>query len=222
LLLCLAPVLAACGDDEKDSGEAASNKEVITAPEESSSGGACKQVEAPQPKEDGGEKKPKGKLDASKEWGLTVETNCGSFTIQLDVENAPNTSASLVSLAKKGFYDGTTFHRIVPGFVIQGGDPTGTGQGGPGYSTVDKPKGAASYAKGVVAMAKTGTEPPGTAGSQFFVVTGQDAGLPPDYAVVGKVTKGLDVVDKIGQLGDPATEQPTQPVVISKVAVEEK
>ena len=222
LLLCLAPVLAACGDDEKDSGEAASNKEVITAPEESSSSGGCKQVDAPQPKEDGGEKKPKGKLDASKEWGLTVETNCGSFTIQLDVENAPNTSASLVSLAKKGFYDGTTFHRIVPGFVIQGGDPTGTGQGGPGYSTVDKPKGAASYAKGVVAMAKTGTEPPGTAGSQFFVVTGQDAGLPPDYAVVGKVTKGLDVVDKIGQLGDPATEQPTQPVVISKVAVEEK
>ena len=219
-MLCLAPALAACGDDAKESTEGASNKQVLTT-EQNTQAGGCKQVEAPQAKDDGGEKKPKGKLDASKKWALEVETNCGSFTIQLDTKNAPNTSASLVSLAKSGFYDGTTFHRIVPGFVIQGGDPTGTGQGGPGYTTVDKPKGGASYAKGVVAMAKTETEPAGAAGSQFFVVTGQDAGLPPDYAVIGKVTDGLDVVDKIGQLGDPATEQPTQPVVISSVTVAE-
>jgi peptidyl-prolyl cis-trans isomerase B (cyclophilin B) len=147
------------------------------------------------------------------------DTNCGSFTVTLDQKTAPNTSASLVSLARKGFFDDTFFHRIVPGFVIQGGDPTGTGSGGPGYSTVDKPPASARYTHGVVAMAKTGAEPAGTSGSQFFVVTGGDVGLPPDYAVVGKVTKGLEVVDKIGRLGDPASEQPTRPVVIEDVRV---
>ncbi len=101
-----------------------------------------------------------------------METSCGSFTIRLDQKTAPNTAASFASLTEKGFYDGTVFHRIVPGFVIQGGDPTGTGTGGPGYSVVDKPPENAKYTRGVVAMAKTGDEPPGTAGSQFYVVTG--------------------------------------------------
>jgi cyclophilin family peptidyl-prolyl cis-trans isomerase len=148
-----------------------------------------------------------------------VRTNCGAFTIALDISKAPHTTASLVALAKSHFFDGTTFHRIVPGFVIQGGDPTGTGGGGPGYKTVDKPPDDASYRRGVVAMAKTGSEPSGTAGSQFFVVTGQDAGLPPQYAIVGRVLGGLDVVERIGQLGDPSTEQPTQPIVIQRVTV---
>ena len=121
---------------------------------------------------------------------LVVETNCGSFTIELDQKTAPKTSASLVSLAESGFFDSTTFHRVVPGFVIQGGDPTGTGTGGPGYNTVDVPPADATYTKGVVAMAKTGAEAPGTSGSQFFVVTGADVGLPPEYAIVGKVTEG--------------------------------
>src|SRR5207245_10029037 len=89
-----------------------------------------------------------------------------------------------------------------PRFVIQGGDPTGTGTGGPGHETHDKVPKTAAYVHGVVAMAKTGAAPAGTAGSQFFVVTGPDAGLPPDYAIVGKVTQGLDVVDRIGTLGD--------------------
>jgi cyclophilin family peptidyl-prolyl cis-trans isomerase len=124
----------------------------------------------------------------------------------------------MVSLANAGFFDGTFFHRIVPGFVIQGGDPTGTGQGGPGYKTVDKPPKNAKYTLGVVAMAKTGTEKPGTAGSQFFVVTGNDAGLPADYAVLGKVVSGMDVVKRIGQLGD-SSEQPTFTVVIKKATV---
>src|SRR5207248_6300782 len=139
--------------------------------------------------------KPQANLDASRKWSLVVSTNCGSFTVALDVSAAPNTTASLVALAKAGFFDGTVFHRIVPGFVIQGGDPTGTGQGGPGYSTVDKPPTAARYTRGVIAMAKTQDEAPGTAGSQFFVVTGTDAGLHPDYAVVGRVVAGLDVVE---------------------------
>ena len=167
------------------------------------------------------QKRPRSKLDPSKTWQLIVQTNCGTFTIALDPKLAPNTTASLVSLARSGFFDGLTFHRIVPGFVIQGGDPTGTGSGGPGYKTQDKPPSSARYTRGVVAMAKTESEKAGTAGSQFFVVTGQDAGLPPEYAIVGRVVQGLDVVDRIGKLGDPATEQPTQPIVMSKVTVRE-
>jgi cyclophilin family peptidyl-prolyl cis-trans isomerase len=119
-----------------------------------------------------------------------------------------------------GFFDGTTFHRVVPGFVIQGGDPTGTGAGGPGYQTVDPPPQSAAYTRGVVAMAKTAVEPAGTSGSQFFVVTGANVGLPPDYAIVGKVTAGLKAVDAIAALG-VGDGPPSQPVVIRKVTVEE-
>ncbi len=159
------------------------------------------------------------KLDRAKTYKLVLETNCGSFTITLNQKLAPNATGSLVSLAQRGFFNDTFFHRIVPGFVIQGGDPTGQGTGGPGYETHDRVPKTAAYVHGVVAMAKTGAEPAGSAGSQFFVVTGQDANLPPDYAIVGKVTQGLDVVDRIGALGD-TNEHPTQNVVISKVKVE--
>jgi len=179
----------------------------------------CDDVDAPAPRDDGGQTAPTASLDASKTWTLTFDTSCGTFVVTLDLDSAPNTAASLVSLARAGYFDDTEFHRIVPGFVIQGGDPTQSGSGGPGYSTADPPAPGAAYTKGVVAMAKTASEPAGTAGSQFFVVTGANAGLPPEYAVVGKVTSGLDVVERIGKLGDPATEQPTQPVVIDSVKV---
>jgi len=162
--------------------------------------------------------KPTSKLDPDKTYTATVTTNCGTFAFELDVKQAPNTTASIAYMADKRFYDDTIFHRIVPGFVIQGGDPTGTGSGGPGYSTVDKPPRDATYTTGVVAMAKTGDEPPGTSGSQFFVVTGKDAGLPPDYAIVGKVTSGMNVVQRIGKLGDQS-EQPTTTVVIQRFRV---
>jgi cyclophilin family peptidyl-prolyl cis-trans isomerase len=158
------------------------------------------------------------KLDPTKTYRLIFDTNCGDFTVTLSPRLAPNATGSLVSLARKGFFDDTFFHRVVPGFVIQGGDPSGTGSGGPGYVTHDSVPKNASYAHGVVAMAKAANEPAGTAGSQFFVVTAKDAGLPPDYAVVGKVTSGLDVVDRIGELGD-AEEHPTQPIVIDHVDV---
>jgi peptidyl-prolyl cis-trans isomerase B (cyclophilin B) len=159
------------------------------------------------------------KLDPSKTYRLAFRTNCGDFTITLDPKVAPNATASLVSLARRGLFKDTFFHRIVPAFIIQGGDPTGTGTGGPGYLTHDKVPANTAYVHGVVAMAKTGADPAGTAGSQFFVVTGQNIGLSPDYAVVGKVTSGLDVVDRIGKLGD-ASEHPTENVVITNVLVE--
>ena len=158
-------------------------------------------------------------LDPSKRHQVIFETNHGSFTVTLDVETSPKTSASIAALARRGFFDGTICHRIVPGFVIQCGDPTGTGTGGPGYSTRDPVPPGTKYVKGVVAMAKTAAEPAGTAGSQFFVVTGADIGLPAEYGLLGKVTDGLDVVDKIGKLGDPATEEPTERVEIERATV---
>ena len=221
LALC-ALFLAACGSDgaeENPPEEAEAPAEQTSAP-----AGDCKQVEAPKPGKEGNERKPMSNLDPDKTYEVKVETSCGAFTIRLDQKIAPNTAASFAALAKKGFYDGTIFHRIVPGFVIQGGDPTGTGSGGPGYSVVDRPPENATYTRGVVAMAKTGNEPPGTAGSQFYVVTGADAGLPPDYSVVGKVTAGMDTVERIGKLGDPNSGEagtPTQPVVIEHATVSE-
>jgi len=208
-VVTLALVAAGCG------GGSSSSTRAVTETAETVSG--CESVEPPAPRDAGGATAPKERLDPEQTWTLTFDTSCGTFVVTLDLDSAPATAASLVSLAQSGFYDDTVFHRIVPGFVIQGGDPTQTGTGGPGYSTVDAPASGATYTKGVVAMAKTEDEPPGTAGSQFFVVTGDDVGLPPDYAVAGTVTDGLDVVERIGALGDPATEQPLQPVVVRSV-----
>ena len=177
----------------------------------------CPRVKTPKPRSES-RKPPKTRLDPRKTWKATVQTTCGSFTILLAVKVSPKTTASFVSLARSRFFDNTIFHRVVPGFVIQGGDPTATGTGGPGYSTVDKPPKNAAYTHGVVAMAKTATEPAGTAGSQFFIVTVTNAGLPPDYAIIGKVVKGLSVVDHIGTLGD-ASQQPTQVVEIRQATV---
>jgi peptidyl-prolyl cis-trans isomerase B (cyclophilin B) len=221
LLMLLSAALAACGSgdgDKSDESSAQGGPAGATQPEPTAPAtpATCQKVAQPAPKPDGGGNKPKQPLDDSKTWTLDVKTSCGDFTITLDLKAAPKASASMVGLAQAGFFKDTVFHRIVPGFVIQGGDPTGTGTGGPGYSTVDPPPRNAQYTKGVVAMAKTQTEAPGTAGSQFYVVTGADAGLPPEYAVIGKVTKGLDVVERIGALGDQ-NEQPTQPVVIDDI-----
>jgi len=204
----LALAAAGCGgDDESDSGAAGTT----------AAAGKCETVDAPAARDDGGATQPTERLDPEKTWTLTFETSCGSFVVTLDPAGAPASTASLVSLAKAGFYDDTIFHRIVPGFVIQGGDPTQSGSGGPGYSTVDAPPADTTYPKGTVAMAKYSEEPAGTAGSQFFVVTEDNVDLAPDYAVVGRVTDGLDVVQLIGTLGDPNTEQPLQPVVIESV-----
>lgn len=196
LLLLLVAALAGCGGDDGSDGGNAQQSECDVQ-------GDAQLAE----------------LEEGKTYRLVMQTNKGAFTIELDRETAPCTSASFVSLANKGFFNGTKFHRIVPGFIIQGGDPTGKGTGGPGYSTVDVPPDDAKYTKGVVAMAKTPTEPAGTAGSQFFVVTGEDSFLGPDYAVLGKVVEGLDVVEKIGKLGGQ-DEQPTEPVEIKTVKVE--
>jgi cyclophilin family peptidyl-prolyl cis-trans isomerase len=158
-------------------------------------------------------------LDPSRPHTVDVLTSQGRFAFRLDVKDSPCVTSSFASLVRKRFFDGTVFHRIVPGFVIQGGDPTATGEGGPGYTVVDAPPKDARYTKGVVAMAKTETEPPGTAGSQFFIVTAPDAGLTPDYAILGTVTSGLNVVERIGKLGNRATERPTKRIVVRKMTI---
>ena len=213
LLVALVLGLAACGGggDEAEPTTAATTAAAAGS-------GPCETVELPEPKPEGGETAPTLPLDTGKTWDLVVETNCGSFTIRLDHEKAPKTAASLVSLAENGFFDGTIFHRVVPGFVIQGGDPTGTGTGGPGYQTVDVPPAGSAYTEGVVAMAKAGAEAPGTSGSQFFVVTGADVGLPAEYAIVGTVSEGMETVRAIDALG-VGDAPPSQPVVIKKVTV---
>jgi peptidyl-prolyl cis-trans isomerase B (cyclophilin B) len=147
-----------------------------------------------------------------------VETSCGTFDIALDTARAPRTTASFAYLARQGAYDDTLFHRIVPGFVVQGGDPTGTGSGGPGYFVDEPPPRNLSYTQGVVAMAKSPAEPPGRSGSQFFIVTEPDAGLTPDYALIGRVSSGYDVVQRIEQLGTP-DGQPKAPAVIRKITI---
>jgi cyclophilin family peptidyl-prolyl cis-trans isomerase len=181
--------------------------------------GGCKTVEAPEPKTISF-KAPEEVLEQGEPATAVVKTSCGTFEIALDTKRAPKTANSFAFLAEEGFYDDLVFHRIVPGFVIQGGDPEGTGTGGPGYSVDEKPPPNLAYSKGVVAMAKSSAEPPGRSGSQFYVVTAPDAGLPPEYALVGKVTDGYDAVARIEKLGTPE-EKPKQTVLIEEVTIEQ-
>jgi peptidyl-prolyl cis-trans isomerase B (cyclophilin B) len=178
--------------------------------------GGCARVSAPAPK---GVDVPRPDSILHGPATATVETSCGSFEISLDTARAPKTTSSFAYLARRGVYDGTLFHRIVPGFVVQGGDPTQSGTGGPGYSVDEPPPQSLSYTRGIVAMAKSSVEPPGRSGSQFFVVTAADAGLTPDYALLGQVTSGFDVVQRIEQLGTPSG-RPKAPVLIRRIAVQ--
>jgi len=168
-------------------------------------------------------KPPEMQIDGSKKYSALVETNHGSFTIELLPSEAPLAANNFVCLARAGFYDNTPVHRIVSGFVIQGGDPTGTGSGGPGYKFNDEPVNL-DYVKGTVAMANSG---PNTNGSQFFVVLDNLTGkLPKNYTLFGKVTDGMDVVDTLGKVqtkagrsGEKST--PVDPVTIEKVTITE-
>jgi cyclophilin family peptidyl-prolyl cis-trans isomerase len=222
-------VLAACGDDSGSETEATPEPAATEAAATPAAANeflpeGCENVEAPAPKEDGALEAPTEKLDKSKTYIATVATTCGDFQITLDAKRAPITGGSFKYLADQKFYDGLTWHRIVPDFVIQGGDPLGSGTGGAGYSVEEAPPSDLKYTPGIVAMAKTGEEPAGTSGSQFFVVTGEGAAsLTPDYALVGEVTEGMDVVDKIGAIqADQATGMPAAQVIIKSITVEEQ
>jgi peptidyl-prolyl cis-trans isomerase B (cyclophilin B) len=219
-------LVAGCGggdDDGRASAKTTESAGVPTGTTAARTSAGCRRVPAPPPRPDGAQRRPPvANLAPDRRYDVTFWTNCGSFTVQVDQKAAPATAASFVGLARKGFFDDTVFHRIVPGFVIQGGDPTGSGQGGPGYTTRDKPPADTVYERGMVAMAKTGAEPSGTAGSQFFVVTGRAPDLAPEYATLGRVRRGMSVVERISRLGDPSSGgagTPLEPVVIRKTRV---
>ncbi len=160
-------------------------------------------------------------LNDDAKYTADLETSHGTITIELYPEDAPKAVNNFVNLAREGFYDDTVFHRVVKGFVIQGGDPTGTGTGGPGYKFEDE-RIVKDYEKGTVAMANAG---PNTNGSQFFIVLDDLIGrLPKNYTIFGQVTKGLDVVDAIADVdvtrgSSGEVSSPTQPVTLEKVTV---
>jgi len=157
-------------------------------------------------------------IDTTKTYGATMATSKGTLEIVLDALGAPVTVNSFVFLARWHYYDGVIFHRVIPGFVLQGGDPTGTGAGGPGYRFDDELPKAGRYELGSLAMANAG---PNTNGSQFFVISGPDGiRLPPLYALFGKVVKGLDVVATINDLGT-SSGKPRERVVIESVTISE-
>jgi peptidyl-prolyl cis-trans isomerase B (cyclophilin B) len=216
--------VAGCGSSGTSiSSTPASTTSAATQP--AASAGGCHSVSLPKARQSPHLSAPTIHLDPSRTYTVSIVTNCGSFAFTLDVKQSPKTSASFYSLVKHGFFDGLIFHRVAAGFVIQGGDPTQTGGGGPGYTVVEAPPPNTQYVRGDVAMAKTETQPPGASGSQFFVVTAANAttsaGLTPDYALVGKVVSGMNVVAAIGRLptNPPDDGEPTTPVVMSSVTV---
>lgn len=167
-------------------------------------------------------------IDPSKTYTATISTSCGDIVVALDAKAAPKGVNNFVFLAKNHFYDGLSWHRVVKGFVIQGGDPKGDGTGGPGYSVVTELPGG-GYKLGTLAWAKTGSDPAGTAGSQFFVVSGTDTSAlnqkvngQYQYGAFGNVTKGIDVAQKMESLAPASGDgAPTHPLYIFKVTISE-
>jgi cyclophilin family peptidyl-prolyl cis-trans isomerase len=157
-------------------------------------------------------------IDTEATYVATLETTCGDIVVELDAAASPQTVNNLVNLAEDGFYDGIVFHRVIEGFMIQGGDPTGTGMSGPGYTFEDELESARAdgYPAGTVAMANAG---PDTNGSQFFIVH-QDAGLPPDYSVFGTVVEGMDVVDAIASSPTDPADRPLEDVAIRTITID--
>ncbi|MBI3397067.1 peptidylprolyl isomerase [Candidatus Woesebacteria bacterium] len=157
-----------------------------------------------------GQTPPPVQIDKNKKYQAVLKTDYGDITIELNVTKTPITANNFVFLAQKGFYNGTIFHRVMSGFMIQGGDPTGTGAGGPGYKFNDESFDG-TYIRGTVAMANSG---PNTNGSQFFIMH-KDTPLPKNYVIFGKVVKGIEVVDKIAESkveADPKTGEESKPV----------
>jgi cyclophilin family peptidyl-prolyl cis-trans isomerase len=227
LLLIFGVALGACGGDDKSSGDA--NVTAISAPVEDDIASGCWTAEQRglALEMQGGRQmaqwteQPAMAIDQEKTYVATVDTSKGAFDITFFPKDAPVTVNNFVCLAKAGFYDNTVFHRIISGFMIQGGDPTGTGRGGPGYKFADE-KVTRTYNRGIVAMANSG---PNTNGSQFFVCH-QNAGLQPNYTIFGEITSGMDIVDKIATVETSVSANgeksvPVEPVTIKSVTIAE-
>jgi peptidylprolyl isomerase len=174
-------------------------------------GSAPRKQEFPAPPEFG--------IDSAKRYTATIDTSLGEMVVALDASAAPKTVNNFVFLAAQHYYDSVIFHRVINGFMCQGGDPTGTGRGGPGYRFDDELPKPGRYEVGSVAMANAG---PNTNGSQFFIVSGPSGvGLPPLYSLFGKVVKGLDVLDTMQRVPVNSQDRPNDDVVINSVTVSE-
>jgi cyclophilin family peptidyl-prolyl cis-trans isomerase len=158
-------------------------------------------------------------IDPAKRYSAELKTSLGTMVIALHAAAAPTTVNNFVFLAREGYYDGVIFHRIIQGFMCQGGDPTGTGRGGPGYKFNDELPAPGKYEIGSLAMANAG---PNTNGSQFFIVSGRSGvGLPPQYSLFGKIVKGLDIVDKLEKVKTGPGDRPVDDVVIEGITITE-
>ena len=158
-------------------------------------------------------------IDPSKRYSATVETTLGTIVIALDAIKAPKTVNNFVFLARYHYYDSIIFHRIIKGFMCQGGDPEGSGRGGPGYRFADELPRAGEYQIGSLAMANSG---PNTNGSQFFMVSGRSGvGLPPSYSLFGQIVKGLDVLADMESVKTDRNDRPNTDVVINSVTITE-
>jgi peptidyl-prolyl cis-trans isomerase B (cyclophilin B) len=161
---------------------------------------------------------PKMTIDASKKYTATIETTEGAITLELFPKDAPQHVNSWIFLARDGFYEGVIFHRVIPGFMIQGGDPTGTGGGGPGYR-LPAEFNRTKHVRGVLSMARTND--PNSAGSQFFLMHQDSFFLDGQYTAFGKITGGIEVVDKIVSAPRDANDRPHKPTKINKITVTE-
>jgi peptidyl-prolyl cis-trans isomerase B (cyclophilin B) len=223
--LCL--LLAGCGSGSSrpSNGSSTSATPNSSTASAAASGGypaGCHAVAAPSLRASESLPRPTLRLDPARPYTVRLRTNCGEIDIALAVRQAPMTTASFTSLVRRGFFDGLTFHRVVPGYVIQGGDPAGNGSGGPGYQVIEAPPASLRYTPGTVAMAKTASDPSGASGSQFFIVTGaQGEALAPQYALVGHVVRGRAATAAIGTIATnpPGDGAPVVPVVIDRASV---
>lgn len=215
-----AALLAGCGGKSGgEAGQGSQNGQPATTQAPSASPGQAKKWSQP----------PAMTIDPEQTYQAEFETSKGTFTIELFAKEAPNTVNNFVFLAKEGYYDGVTFHRIIETFMIQTGDPTGTGTGTPGYYIKDELDSGYTYEPGIVAMAKSGKD---RNGSQFFICTGEDSynlNLQPDYSIFGKVIEGMDTVQEIAATpvkmnpkgNDRTPSLPTETVTINKVTIHE-
>jgi peptidyl-prolyl cis-trans isomerase B (cyclophilin B) len=215
-LLAAGAFLAACGG-----GGSSSVATVV--PEHHSSVPGCKLESLPSPKPVEAQV-PKPTVKPGQKLTATVSTSCGDFTIDLDTQDSPKTVSEFIYLAKQRDLDNTSFGRVVPDYVIQGGNAQLTGPKGRSFTSVEPPPSNISYRRGDVAMAKGGSDPIGAGSGEFFVVTApSDAGLPDQYALLGKVSSGMDTVTRISKLADPSLGAgggtPLQPVVLHSVTI---
>ena len=222
LLACTALVASSCGSDESsdDSPVASDPTEADndTVADTTTSDADCPPVEGSSEQLQTFDGPPPMCLDPDASYQALVVTNKGEFTIDLDQDKAPETTNSFVFLARNQYFDNTVCHRIIPGFVVQCGDPTATGTGGPGYTIIDEPPVAGEYQIGSIAMANTGA--PNSGGSQFFIITGeQGAALPPQYSLFGEVIDGFDGTVVSMEAAGTATGDPSEPIEIQSITI---